>query len=284
VSRSRRRDADGPERGREKPGRKGTGEGEVVRARLWPDDRGVSETIGFVLVFALITTTIAVTFTVGLGGLEDAQLAERDTNVERAFDVLQDNLNDIARDGVPSRSTEIGLGGGRLAFEDRTQVTINSTAWTDSYTRNTSAIVYRGADDTRIVYENGAVFRTQKEGGVMLSEPDLLVGDTVVYSLIGVSAADSRRTVGGDRTVLLVGSRSSRGPVDRPRTPSENVTVTVDSPRAGVWARYYADLADEEDGLEVETSGDTVVTVTVVAGEFDRFVVHETDVDVAVSE
>jgi hypothetical protein len=284
VSRSRRRDAGGPERGRGGSGRNGVGEDGVVRARLWPDDRGVSETIGFVLVFALITTTIAVTFTVGLGGLEDAQLAERDTNVERAFDVLHDNLNDITRDGVPSRATEVALGGGRLAFEDRTQVTINSTAWNSSYTRNTSAIVYRGAGDTRIVYENGAVFRTQNEGGVMLNEPDLLVGDTVVYSLIGVTAADSRRTVGGDRTVLLVGSRSSRGPVDRPRTPSGNVTVTVDSPRAEAWARYYTDLADEEDGIEVETSGDTVVTVTVVAAEFDRFVVHETDIDVALSE
>lgn len=284
MSRSRRRDADGPERGRDASERNRVSEGGVVRARLWPDDRGVSETIGFVLVFALITTTIAVTFTVGLGGLEDAQLAERDTNVERAFDVLHDNLNDIARDGVPSRATEIALGGGRLAVEDRTQVTINSTAWNGSYTRNTSAIVYRGAGDTQIVYENGAVFRTQDDSGVMLNEPDLLVGDTVVYSLIGVSAADSRRTVGGDRTVLLVGSRSSRGPVDRSRTPSGNVTVTVDSPRAEVWARYYTDLADAEDGIEVETSGDTVVTVTVVAAEFDRFVVHETDIDVAFSE
>ena len=237
MSRSRRRDADGPERGRDASERKGAGEGEVVRARLWPDDRGVSETIGFVLVFALITTTIAVTFTVGLGGLEDAQLAERDTNVERAFDVLQDNLNDIARDGVPSRSTEIGLGGGRLAFEDRTQVTINSTAWTDSYTRNTSAIVYRGADDTRIVYENGAVFRTQKEGGVMLSEPDLLVGDTVVYSLIGVSAADSRRTVGGDRTVLPVRPRSSRGPVVTPRPPTRNCPGPPSPPRGALGRR-----------------------------------------------
>ena len=80
-------------------------------AGLSADDRGVSETIGFVLVFALITSTIAVTFTVGLGGLEDAQLAEPDG--ERHGDGGRLYTSDAA-----DEEGRVGLGGRRLSITD----------------------------------------------------------------------------------------------------------------------------------------------------------------------
>ena len=238
-------------------------------------DRGVSETVGFVLVFGLITTTIAVTFTVGLGGLADAQLAERDDNVERAFDVLHDNLNDISRDGVPSRATEIQLGGGALAFERESEFRLTDTG-TGTQVFETGSITYRGAGDTRIVYENGAVFRMQGESGVMLREPDLLVGDTVVYSLYGLGGPTT--TTQGDGTVLVVGERIGRGvPIDD-RATGGDVTLEINSTRSSVWRRYYGDLEEEHEQVSVEsaTDGGADLVVTFDADAYDRFVVHRT--------
>ncbi|WP_434522063.1 DUF7289 family protein [Halorubrum sp. AS12] len=187
-------------------------------------DRGVSETVGFVLVFALIATTIAVTFTVGLGGLEDAQLAERDNNVERAFDVLHDNFNDLSRDGAPSRATELRLGGGELAFADDSTYRIYNES-NDSVEGSTTAIVYRGAGETEIRYEHGAVIRSDGGGSVMLQEPDVLFGET---TLIGLVALGPRGTesVGGDRTVLVRGAHPDDGTVTE---VSENVTIRIEA-------------------------------------------------------
>ena len=243
--------------------------------RFGEDDRGVSETVGFVLVFALITTTIAITFTVGLGGLNDAQVAERDNNVERAFDVLHDNLNDISRDGVPSRATEIRLGGGTLTLNQTSTVRLNRSDWQAPITE-TGSIAFRGAGDTRIVYENGAVFRMQGDQGVMLREPDLLLGDTVVYSLYGLNGG--RQSVSGDRTVLVVGELDprDRGVANDNRTATANVTLEIDSPQASVWERYYDGLDPTNESVSVTTDGEADLTVTFVADEFDRFLVHRT--------
>ncbi|CDK38859.1 hypothetical protein [Halorubrum sp. AJ67] len=245
------------------------------------DDRGVSETVGFVLVFALIATTIAVTFTVGLGGLEDAQLAERDNNVERAFDVLHDNLNDLSRDGVPNRATEIRLGGGRVSFDRESEFRLNHTGTETAITEGGS-ITFHGTGDTRIVYENGAVFRMQGDDGVMIQEPDLLVGDTIVYSLYGLTGpADS---VGGDRTVLVTSERTDRDvPVDA-RASGANITLSINSSQASVWERYYGDLAGEHDKISMTTDGPADITVTFVADRYDRFVAHRTIADVGFSD
>lgn len=232
-------------------------------------DRGVSETVGFVLVFALITTTIAVTFTVGLGGLEDAQLAERDNNVERAFDVLHDNFNDLSRDGVPSRATELRLGGGELAFDGESEFRFGGPGISERFSQGGS-LTYHGAGDTRIVYENGAVFRMNGDNGVMIKEPDLLVGDTIVYSLYGLRGPTSSES--GERTILVVGERTNRDvPVDN-RTAGANVTLSINSTQASVWQRYY----DGIDGVTTDTSGPADLRVTFAGESHDRFVVHRT--------
>lgn len=241
-------------------------------------DRGVSETVGFVLVFALITSTIAVTFTVGFGGLEDARLAERDNNVERAFDVLHDNLNDVSRDGVPSRATELRLGGGELRLEQGSTFRLNGSGMANPVTE-TGSLVYRGADDTRIVYENGAVFRMEGDDGVMVEEPDLLVGDTVVYSLYGLGGPP--QTAGGDRTVLVVGERGTREAAVDDRAATANVTLAINSTRAVAWERYYEELAAEHDQITVSTAGGPDLTVTFDADHYDRFVVQRTATRIA---
>lgn len=71
------------------------------------NDRGVSDTLGFVFVFAIILSTVAVVTTIGMAGLQDTRDVERVNNAERAFDILGDNMEDIADRGAPSRATEV---------------------------------------------------------------------------------------------------------------------------------------------------------------------------------
>jgi len=245
------------------------------------DARAVSETVGFVLVFALITTTIAVTFTVGLGGLQDAQTAERDANVERAFDVLHDNLRDVSRDGVPSRATEIRLAGGALVLEEPTEIRFESDEWNTPYVERTRPIVYRGAGDSTVVYENGAVLATDGEESVMLNDPDLLVGDDAyVVSLVRVSGRS--RAIAGDRTVLVVGSNAGREVVDRPRSAGA-VTMEIETPHPAAWERHYESLAADDPRVDV-VDGEGDVTIVFDPDGDDEFIVHQTTISVGFSD
>lgn len=231
-------------------------------------DRGASETIGFVLVFAVVTATIGAVYATGFENLAVTQDAEQTENVERAFDVLDDNLEDLYRRGAPSRATEIKLAGGSLSVGDSISITIatNSTAAGSCNATRTQTIsprpfVYEEGD-TEIRYVAGALFRTDDGGTAMLSSPGWLVdADRMVLPLITTIEGDGTTNIGGRTTVLVVAMRTSHDltcDFTNPDTTLE-VNVTVESPRAGAWERYF-----EDRGFDINKS-----TSTVVAAEFN---------------
>ncbi|MFC7080622.1 DUF7289 family protein [Halorussus caseinilyticus] len=215
------------------------------------DRRGVSETIGFVFVFALVTASIGVVYTTGIGGLEDAREDEQLTNAVRAFDVLADNVGDVTSEGAPSRATELKLSGASVGFGDPVGITVQVND-TDSdanltYTQTTRPLVY-DAPAGQVVYSAGATFRVDGGDAAMRSEPGLVVTDrqSVVPLVVTYPASDSGG-VGGSSTVLVVAHRQSvelGGRFDTGPDPADEarVNVTVNSPRAAAWGRYFESL------------------------------------------
>jgi hypothetical protein len=208
--------------------------------------RGQSETVGFILVFALITVSAGTVYVSGFSSLDDARTAEEIDNMERAFDVLDENLHDISRRGAPSRSTELRLGNGDIAFGETTTVTVDATYESNGTAAanasiGTRPIVYR-LDGTAIAYASGAVLRSDRGAATMRSRPKWVVSDrrTVVPLLVTTSTPGQRTGMGGDVTVLVRSVRLSRGlPVELdPQGTSINATVTVESSRAGAWGRF----------------------------------------------
>lgn len=218
--------------------------------------RAVSDVLGFVLVFALVTATVGVVYTTGMAGLEDAREDERVENAERAFDVLAANVDDEVRRGALSRATEIRLADATLTYGD--PVTLNATfvGSGDSYAIDVRPVVYEASGGT-VVYAAGAVFREGDGGARMVREPPMTFGDHAVLPLV-VTRQNGRAAVGGSRTVLVrtvVGKRSvfaSRA--DGPYTLRVNVT----SPRAPTWQRYFESAADASCSLDGDTASCTL--------------------------
>ena len=230
------------------------------------DDRAVSETLGFVFAFALVTMSIGVVYTTGIGGLQDAQEDEQVTNAVRAFDVLADNVRDVTENGAPSRATELKLADATLRFGEPVAVTVQVND-TDSdanatYGMSTRPLVY-DAPSGEVVYSAGATFRVDGGDAAMRAEPGLVVGDsepnihnTSVVPLVLTYPRGSSGGIGGSSTVLVVAHSQTReldGRFD-PGSGSARVNVTVESPRAAAWGRYF-----EAQGMErIETSEGSV--------------------------
>lgn len=214
------------------------------------DDRGVTEVVGFVLVFSLVVMTIGFVYTGGLSGLEDARDAEQVNNAERAFDVLSNNFEKMARNEAPNRATEIKLAGSELAVRDSQRVSVNTTE-TEAY--RGYPIYFSTGVDTHIVYEHGAVIRDQPDGAVMLHEPDYVFGEErTVFRYAEIRGGT--QSISGETTVLLRAEITLRD-VDVVDTDHDNVTVTLNTStrRADAWMRYFESALD---GLAVAGSGD----------------------------
>lgn len=235
-------------------------------------DRGVSDVIGYILVFSLVIATVGIVSVVGFAGLDERQEAEQMDNMERAFDVFDYNMEDVYLRGAPSRATEMRLGGGTLRYGNRVNITVESGS--SNVTARPRPLIY--ADhDTEIVYTAGAIIRTDGDASVMLQRPPfrLDTGDTdrLVVPLIETSRPPDQTSAAGERTLRVTSTaRSINGTVPTGlREPTANVTVTVESPRADAWERHFERNTDgnvtrtgDEVTVEIDDSDVSRVSAT----------------------
>lgn len=217
-------------------------------------ERGVSEVIGFVLIFSLVISTVGVVYVSGFNGLEDARDAERLNNGERAFDVLSDNLADIYRDGAPSRGTEIKLADAQLTLTEPTTIQVTVEDITDAddnkviYEANVRPLVFSTGGPSKIVYENGAVIRVDRNGAIMQEAPPFLISEerTVLSYIVLQPGSDASVSVGGDATVLVRTVRTGQNTLIQDYSGDVNTTLSIDTTtaRAPVWKEYVNEQAD----------------------------------------
>jgi len=246
------------------------------------DRRAVSETLGYILVFSIIVTTISTVSVVGFTGLEDRQAAEEITNVERALDVLRDNFADLQRYEDPSRATEVRLASGTLGTGESVRITVGQ--WdgggfvTDRQTNvSFEPLVYR-SDRSRVVYEAGVVFRSDDGRTIARSSTPFVDGDErAVMPVVATHPGGETTAVGGERTVLVVGQRAPRGikkSVFNSTVAGDDLRLRINSSRADGWARQL-----RTEGYSVN---ETLTTETKVIADLDagRASLPESHIDV----
>lgn len=227
------------------------------------DERGVSEVLGFILVFSLVLMTIGIVYAGGFSVLEDTRDGERVNNAERALDVMATNFQQIARGDAPRRATEIKLAGAKLETSEHHLISTNSTSLGEAQTAGPVAIRFTAGTDTEIVYEAGAIIRTEPDGGVMLREPDFLIDQnrTVIRY---IETRGSGQSVSGSTTVLVrADRRDDRVLAAQTDVVDENVTfnITTTPNRAVVWERYLESEIDwESNACSIVASDEETVT------------------------
>jgi len=209
------------------------------------DDRSVSEVLGYIIIFGLVITSVGIVLVSGTGSLEDVRDFEQASNAERAFDVVGDNMAAIYERNAPSRSTEIDLGDSEIYYGD--PITINVTVNGEEFVRDIRPVVLRVGDGTSLVYEGGAMFREERDDGVVLRGAPFLFTEDRVHAPIIQTTAPAVESA-GSTTILLRGKSTDRSVLHSETTFSETVNVTVESPRYELWAEYFIDETGFEEG------------------------------------
>lgn len=228
-------------------------------------NRGVSEVLGYVIIFALVIAVIGFVTALGMPALLDVQDSEQASSAERAFDVVGENMAAVYERGAPSRATEIDLTATELFYG--TPVTMNVTVNGNSTVTDIRPVILRVDDDTRLIYEGGAVFRDEGDGGLVLREPPMLIDDTRLHLPVIRTTAPAIESAGGT-TVLLRGESAGESVLHSATGGSNSVTIAVESPRYDLWERYFVEQAGIDpsnctvdasaESVECQTSAETV--------------------------
>lgn len=231
---------------------------------LQADDRGVSEVLGFVIVFGLIVASVGSVYAFGVGELRDVRDYERVNNAERAFEVFADNVADISRRGAPSRGTELKLADSTLGYGEATvNVTVDTTPGSEGDANNStgdvslSPVVMTLRDAGEVRYASGAVLRTDGGGPPrMVHEPDFVFErDGVVVQLVRSVPRGTTR-MGGERIARIRTVETGRSTLLTRTETNATLRIDVNSSYAAAWGDYL-----ESEGFTCTTT-DASTTVS----------------------
>ena len=183
----------------------------MARCNESANDNGVSESIGFMLIFTIVIAGIALVTLYGYPLLLKQQVSADEKIMEKNMIVLQNDIKTLAYKTVPFKDTALKIGGGSLTVYDSGSSTPSSTlqinnglgtaSYLPPYTVNTEfspgELRYESVSaQTDISLQNGAVvlrplINQGTHGSVMLADPRWFYDrntNTMVINLIEITS------------------------------------------------------------------------------------------------
>lgn len=172
-------------------------------------DRGVSEAVGYVLLFSILIVGVGLVSASGLTFLSESTEREQVENGERALVSAAATLDDIHRQSDTRRSFALPLAGGTVTLNE-SAINVSSPdapAFNRTYTVNSLEQRFdRSPEDVTVAYEGGAVFRSSGAGARY--RPAIACGeDRAVVSLVRLDGGNFRVSE-GETDVAALNPRS----------------------------------------------------------------------------
>jgi len=172
------------------------------------NDQGVSEAIGFMLIFAIVIAGIGLVTLYGYPLLLQQQVGADEKIMEKNMIVLQNDIKSLAYKTVPFKETSLKIGGGSLTVYNSSyspsssDITITASGTTYVNTFKPGELRYESvSSQTDISLQNGAVVMRPRisqgssKGSVMISEPrwfydanQITNTNTLVINLINITS------------------------------------------------------------------------------------------------
>lgn len=220
-------------------------------------ERGVSNTLGYVLLFAIVIFSLTVVGTLGVESLENARDGTVEMNAEHSMTGVANALENIHRENVTRRSSQFGLGQGQLRPGDTTEVTVTLDGTDVVDETEIHPLVYESGD-TQLVYEAGAVFRLQDSGGLVLREPNfVLENDATILPFVLTNASSPDSSVGGSDSQVTLTRRDGDVSHETGFTGDVEIEIETTDSRADLWRDMLNDEITGGGGCSISGS-DTV--------------------------
>jgi len=249
-------------------------------------DRGISEVLSFVFVFALIISTLSVTFIVGIDKLENQQEQEATSNIERSLILYNENVRDLINGEAKSRTTELRTQESTIGGGYETSMRINVENADKTYASNSTVFMYKTDYNVNYVQEFGAILKLKNPSSdnpevIMLHEPKFIFTDdfnSTSFHMVETRQANNREV---QSETVLVRKTTDDTVVITPddSTVPENMTVTLQTPNYEFWEDYLSskndvdscttDPSEEEVTCELNDVEDYSISYTAITFEYE---------------
>ncbi|MDO9323538.1 MAG: hypothetical protein Q7T80_01120 [Methanoregula sp.] len=217
---------------------------------------GVSESIGFLLIFTMVIAGIGLVTLYGYPMLIQQQTSADEQIMQKNMIVLQNDVKSLAYKTVPYKETSLKIGGGALTVYNSAYTPASSTItiYTDSANKyvdsfHSGDLMYSSVSaGTDISLQNGAVVMRKhaQPGSVMLAEPRWFYDNqtnTVVINLVNITSTETLSRAGIGTVQMGLGNTNFTKFDIVPNTPIY-LDYTTDSNPTGqdysvAWDNYF---------------------------------------------
>ena len=232
-------------------------------------DRGQSETLGAVLVIAILISGATLVVAIGVVGISDTEDQLADSRAEKGMTQFSSKAGLVALQESDSQQVDFATDQNEQFRVDNTtgRMIISWENQTTGYNETVmdidlGAFIYDG-QDTELAYQGGGVFRASSGGGVMISPPEFHFRDgTLTLPAVNVTGDAG---IGGRATVTRSNVvRKFPTGIDNSTNPLDNhvVTVTVQSEYYRGWGEYFEERTDGEVKYDPANETATLLMVT----------------------
>lgn len=212
-------------------------------------ERGVSDTLAFVLTFSIIITSVGLVYAVGFSSLMDIRDNQQGINAQNAFATLGEDINEIRDGGATTRSSRLQLRDGSLEVNQDSRITVTINGSETVYDERLGGLIYRTDGSTTIGYESGASFGKYQNSSVMEAPPRFHCGggsNTSIVSVVLIKPVGP--SIGSSGTVTVTATQINNSIIYPEKIVSEpdvdNVSVTISgSPFQEAWNQAFEDQA-----------------------------------------
>lgn len=226
-------------------------------------EEAISETIGFILILAIIMISIGLIVAVGFPIIQQTRDNSQFQNMEQSFMVLQSSAKMVGLDNAPIKTVKMSLGDGTMTVLPNTATITISNGSGLIKVCTVGSIVFE-MKNRSIAYQGGGVWERYDSGdSVKISNPRISGSDIggerhLLISIINISSPQSSRS-GGIAPVSIRYESTASSII----LYNDSVTVAVDGDYSAAWTRHIND--------------------TIGAGLYDTIVINEYVVDATVN-
>jgi hypothetical protein len=212
---------------------------------LTDDDLGVSESIGYILVFAIVLTGIAGIVFFGATMLNDAKDRNNFQNVEQGMTVVQSDLKRVAMEKAPVKTSKMHVEGGVLSV-NLTASSIKIDYPGEIYNNKTGSIAYYSSTSLKsLSIENGGLLKSydSSPSDLGVSPPRIYASganNAMVINIIRLTGEDSSFAGAGTANVIMEYMGNNVYQYTEPG-PNTELVLTIDTNYPNAWAQFIDD-------------------------------------------
>lgn len=219
---------------------------------LTRSETAVSEALGFILTLGILLMASGIVYLGGISILQNSMDASHFQEMEESFLLLGQNMNEVAYERAPIRTTELKIFQGSMSIQhdSHMRVVVNGT----NVTYRMGSIEYH-LDDQVIAYENGGIWTKYKNNEtIMKSKPNINHANITTIPIVELLGSYSK---GGKGTVRIRASHSDSSSLHFINSTGYDATVIITSNYYKGWESYLKDDVCAKD-IVVDHSNRTV--------------------------